>query len=215
MSIEMMKVDLRKVWPYYAPFLLLTVGLVSCQQKPLSTEDWELNCLAFAQGIVVAWRLFHDSGNTEGFIFSRPLSRLRLFVSRWCVGISLHLLTIVAALFTIGSGLRNGIQNLTQSPYQPTVKWYELSVLGSVALFSIVGYEIVMFLKLRWNIVSVRPPTWRDVIGTAFAVYVMLWWYADMVRSIPNYLTIVYLILATIVGTFASFHCFQHREIEA
>ena len=214
MSIEMIRIDLRKVWPYYAPFLILILGLATCQEKPLSTEDWGLNCLAFAQGIVVAWRLFHDSGNTEGFIFSRPLSRGRLFVTRWGVGLSLHTLTIISVFLIIGSGLRSSIQNLILSPYHPTVKWYELSVLGSVALFSILSYGIVMFLKLRWNIVSVRSPTWHDILGTAFAALLMLWWYGAMVRSIPKYMTIVYLILAITVRTLASFHCFQHREIE-
>lgn len=215
MSVEVMKIDLRIVWPYYAPFLLLTVGLVSCQEKPLSTEDWGLNCLAFAQGVVVAWRLFHDSSGIESFIFSRPLSRLRLFVSRWCVGISLHLLTIVAIFLTIASGLRNGIQNLILSPYQPTVKWYELSVLGSVALFSLLGYEIVMFFKLRWSIVGVRPPTWQDVLGTIFAVTLALFWYVAMARSIPSHLTVVYTVLVAIAATLASFHCYQHMEIDA
>ena len=215
MSIEMLKTDVRKVCPYYAPFLLLTVGYVLFQNTPLSSDDWRVNLITCLQGVVIAWCLFNDSGGTGAFIFSRPLSRKRLFLTRWLTGLSFQLLTIMAVFATIATGLRSGLQLLMLSPYQPMVKWYELSVLGPIALFSILGYQVVMFLKLRWRIVNARPSMWRDILGTALAIVLcgpILIGIFTSSEPIPYRLT--YVALVTIAGTLASLHCYQHLEIE-
>ena len=215
MSIEMLKIDVRKVCPYYAPILLLTVGYVLFQKTPLSSDDWRVNLIACLQGVVIAWCLFNDSGGTGAFIFSRPLSRKRLFLTRWLIGLSFQLLTIMAVFATIATELRSGIQLLMQSPYQPMVKWYELSVLGPIALFSILGYQVVMFLKLRARIVSLRPSMWRDILGTALAIVLCV---PILIRlftsSEPIHYRLTYVVLVTIAGTLASLHCYQHLEIE-
>ena len=216
MSIEILKIDVRKVCPYYAPFLLLTVGYVLFQKTPLSSDDWGVNLIACLQGMVIAWWLFNDSGGTAAFIFSRPLSRKRLFLTRWSFGISLQLLTIMAVFATIATRLRSDIQMLMNSPYQPMVKWFELSVIEPIALFSILGYEVVMFLKLRGSIVSVHPPTWRDILGTVLVIALLVLILAVFfTHSVPIHYRLIYATLVTIVGTLASLHCYQHLEIEA
>ena len=215
MFIEMLKIDVRKVCPYYAPFLLLVVGYVLFRKTPLASGDWRANLIACLQGTVIAWRLFNDSGGTGAFIFSRPLSRKRLFLTRWLFGISLQLLTIIAVFSLIATGLRSGIQMLMQSPYQPMVKWYELSVLGPIALFSILGYQVVMFLKLRGRIVTVRPSTWRDILGTVLAIVLCVPILGELFTSSePTHYHLTYVALVTVLGTLASLHCYQHLEIE-
>ena len=216
MSIEILKIDVRKVLPYYAPFLLLTVGYVLFRKTPLGSDDWKVNLIACLQGMVVAWALFNDAEGTEAFIFSRPLSRSRLFLIRWGFGISLQLLTIVAVFVTIAIGLRSGIQMLMNSPYQPMVKWYELSVLGLIALYSILSYQIFMFLKLRLCIVSTRPRTWRNLLGTGLVVVLCLQSLNTLdVIGFRDQVMVVYAALVTILGTLASLHCYRHLEIEA
>ena len=240
MSIEILKIDVRKVLPYYAPFLLLTAGYVLFQETPLASDDWKVNLIACLQGMVIAWTLFKDAAGTETFIFSRPLSRVRLFLIRWAFGISIQLLTVVAVFVAIASGLRSAIQILMQSPYQPMVKWYELSVLVSIALYSILGYEIVMFLKLRQRVLSVRPPTWRYNLGTVLVCvliatilvgffsnigpisYQMMSFTLVTKLALVRFFTymglihnqLIYLVLVTIVGTLASLHCYQNLEIK-
>ena len=215
MSTEILKIDVRKVLPYYAPFLLLTVGYVLFQRAPLSSEDGKVYLIACLQGIVIAWAIFNDAGGTGAFIFSRPLSRRRLFLTRWGFGISLQLLTVIAVFATIAVGLRSGVQMLMNSPYQPLVKWYELSVLGSVALYSILSYQIAMFLKLRLCIVSARPSAWRYLIGTALVVMLCLQSLNTMnVIGFQNHVMVAYAVLVTILGTLASLHCYRHLEIE-
>lgn len=240
MSIELLKMDARKVLPYYAPVLLLTDGYVLFQETPLAGADWKLNLIACLQGTVIAWVLFNDAAGVGAFVFSRPLSRMRLFLTRWAFGISLQLLTIAVVFLTVAIGLRSGTQMLMNSPYQPMVKWFELSVLGSIALYSILSYEIVMFLKLRHRVVSVGPPTWHDIIWIVLIcaiigmiltglfsnigpmAYQMMSW-ALMTKLVlerffaisgPMYNHLIYLVLVTIVGTLASLHCYQNLEIE-
>lgn len=215
MSTEILKIDVRKVLPYYAPFLLLTVGYVLFQRAPLSSEDGKVYLIACLQGIVIAWAIFNDAGGTGAFIFSRPLSRRRLFLTRWAFGISLQLLTVIAVFAMIAGGLRSGIQMLMNSPYQPLVKWYELSVLGSVALYSILSYQIAMFLKLRLCIVSARPSAWRYLIGTGLVVVLCLQSLNTMnVIGFQNHVMVAYAVLVAILGTLASLHCYRHLEIE-
>ena len=241
MSVEILKMDARRVLPNYAPVLLLTVGYVLFQETPLATADWKLNSIACLQGMVIAWVFFNDAAGTEVFVFSRPLSRVRLFLTRWVFGISFQLLTIAVVFLAVAIGLRSGIQVLMKSPYQPMVKWYELSILGSIALYSILSYEIVMFLKLRHRVVSVGPPTWRDFIwivliclligviltglflGVGPIAYQMMSW-ALMTKLVlmrfftfsgPLHNQLIYVVLVTIVGTLASLHCYQNLEIES
>ena len=220
MSIEIIKIDARKVLPYYAPVLLLVIGFVLFWKTPLATGDLILNpilnLIACLQGMVIAWTLFNDSGGTAAFIFSRPLSRKQLFLTRWCLGISFQLLTVLAVFVTISTGLRSAIQLLMNSPYQPMVKWYELSVLGSFVLYSILGYQVVTFLRLRASIVSARPPTWRDNLKTVLVIVLCLHSLPGIfVNFQPLRYQLVYSALVIILGTLGSLHCYQRTEIEA
>lgn len=215
MSAEILKIDVRKVLPYYAPFLLLTVGYVLFQRAPLSSEDGKVYLIACLQGIVIAWAIFNDAEGTGAFVFSRPLSRVRLFLTRWTFGISLQLLTVVAVFAIIASGLRSEVQMLMNSPYQPLVKWYELSVLESIAMYSILSYQIAMFLKLRLYILSARPSARRNLLGTGLVVVLFLQSLNALnLIGFQNHVIVVYAALVAILGTMASLHCYRHLEIE-
>lgn len=215
MSTEILKLDVRKVLPYYAPFLLVTVGYVLYRKTPLGSDDWIVNSIACLQGMVVAWMLFNDAAGTEVFVFSRPFTRARLFLARWMFGISLQLLTVVTVFVTIAIGLRSGVQVLMNSPYQPLVKWYELSVLESIALYSILSYQFGVFLKLRLYVISVRPRGWRNLLGTGVVVVLCLLSLNTLdVFRFRDQVLVVYAALVTILGTLASLHCYRHLEIE-
>ena len=215
MSIEILKLDVRKVLPYYAPFLLLTVGYVLFRKTPLESEDGKVFLIAGLQGMVVAWMLFNDPAGTGAFVFSRPLSRARLFLTRWACGISLQLLTVVTVFVTIAIGLRSGVQVLMNSPYHPLVKWYELSVLESIVLYSILSYQIAVFLKLRLYVISAHPRRWRNLLGTGLVVLLCLQSLNTLdVFRFRDQVLVVYAALVTILGTLASLYCYRHLEIE-
>ncbi len=96
------------------------------------------------------------------------------------------------------------------------VKWYELSVLGLIALYSILSYQIFMFLKLRLRIVSGRPRTWRNLLETGLLVVLCLQFLNILnVFGFQDHVMVVYAALVTILGTLASLHCYRHLEIEA
>ena len=157
MIVEMLKVELRKVWVYYTPFLILMVGYILLNERPLANNDSRVAAIAIVQGWVMAWRIFSDPEGTQPFIFSRSLSRRRLFITRWALGISLQLLTVVVVFLVIACGARSWLQIQMDSPYQPMVKWFELSVLWPAGLFAIFTYEVQMFLKLRTATLAKRP----------------------------------------------------------
>ena len=214
MSIEITKIDMRKVLPYYAPFLLLTAGYILLRKTPFATNDLVLNVSALLQGAVVAWTLFNDSGGTAAYIFSRPMSRKRLFLNRWCFGISVQFLTTLVVFVTVVTGLRSWIQVLMNSPYQPMVKWYELSVVWSIALFSILGYQIVMFLKLRETVEKKRPSTWRNVLGTVAVIGLCLPVLPKIFANIePIHYQFTYAALVMVLSTLGSLHCYLRQEV--
>ena len=220
MSFAIIKIDVRKVLPYYVPVLLLVIGFILLWKTPLATGNLILNLIlnliACLQGMVIAWMLFHDSGGTAAFIFSRPLSRNRLFLTRWCCGILFQFLTVLAIFVTISTGLRSAIQLLMNSPYQPMVKWYELSILASFALYSLLGYQSVMFLRLRAKIVSVRPPTWRDNLKTVSVIALCFLVIPGLIANIePMHYQLTYATLVMVLGTLGSLHCYQCIEVEA
>ena len=194
MSIAIIKIDVRKVLPYYVPVLLLVIGFVLLWKTPLTTGDLMLNLIlnlmACLQGMVIAWMLFHDSGGTAAFIFSRPLSRKRLFLTRWCCGILFQFMTILVVFAIISTGLRSWIQVLMDSPYQPMVKWYELSVLGSFALYSILGYQVVMFLRLRASIVSARPSNVARQLENCVGLRSVSTIFTGDIRKLPSAITL-------------------------
>ena len=218
MSIAIIKIDVRKVLPYYAPVLLVMSGFVLFWKTPLTTGDLILNLIlnsiACLQGMVIAWMLFNDSRGTAAFIFSRPLSRKQLFLTRWCLGISCQLLTVLGVGVTIATGLRSAVQLLMDSPYQPMVKWYELSVLGSFALYSILGYQVVMFFRLRANIVNARPSAWRDNLKTVLVIVLCVQFLPGILGNFhPLHYRLAYSALVIILGTLGSLHCYQRTEI--
>lgn len=220
MSIEVMKIDVRKVLPYYVLVLLVISGFVLFWKTPLTTGDLLLNpilnSIACLQGMLIAWMLFHDSGGTAAYIFSRPLSRNRLFLTRWCCGILFQFLTVLAIFVTISTGVRSAIQLLMNSPYQPMVKWYELSILASFALYSLLGYQSVMFLRLRAKIVGVRPPTWRDNLKTVSVIALCFLVIPGLFANIePVNYQLTYAALVMVLGTLGSLHCYQCIEVEA
>ena len=218
MSIAIIKIDVRKVLPCYAPVLLVMSGFVLFWKTPLTTGDLILNLIlnsiACLQGMVIAWMLFNDSRGTAAFIFSRPLSRKQLFLTRWCLGISCQLLTVLVVGVTIATGLRSAVQLLMDSPYQPMVKWYELSVLGSFALYSILGYQVVMFFRLRANIVNARPSAWRDNLKTVLVIVLCVQFLPGILGNFhPLHYRLAYSALVIILGTLGSLHCYQRTEI--
>ena len=157
MITEMLKLELRKIGPYYGVCLGLMAGFILFYNRPLAISNFVITAIAVIQGGVLAWWIFDEPGDTGSFIFSRPLSRRRLFMMRWTLGISLQLLTGALVFLLIASGLRSGVQIGMGSPYYPMVKWFELEILWSVCLFSLLGYGVQMFLKLRSRVLATQP----------------------------------------------------------
>jgi len=230
MIMEMLKAELRKVWPYYAPFLVVMVGYILLRGQPLSKTDSIAALISIGQGGVLAWRIFSDPGATRSYIFSRPLSRRRIFFTRWALGLTLQALTIVVLFAVIASGARSWLQVKIGSVYHPMAWWFELQVLWPVGLFSLLAYEVQMFLKLRAEILTTRPKRWPNILANgvviALTALVLLpqfldprydQWYQtwEGADRVVNLVLMVYIAIITILATAASLHCYCHLEVEA
>ena len=228
MMIEMLKAELRKVWAYYVPFIIVLVGYVLLRGRPLENTDSIVAMMGVGQGWILGWRIFSDPNNTRPFLFSRPLSRRRLFLTRWTLGISLQALTIVVLFLVIASGLRSLLQVKMASPYHPMVWLFELQILWPVGLFSLLAYEVQIFLKLRAEILATRPNGWLNTlsqrIAIALTVLLLLLFFVPFAmqpvleapligRAITLFL-LAYVVAITILATVASAHCYRHLEVE-
>lgn len=229
MITELLKVELRKVWAYYAPSLVVMVGYILLRNRPLASIDSVVALIAISQGWILAWRIFNDPGATRSFIFSRPLSRRSIFFTRWVLGLSFQALTIVVLFAVIALGLRSWIQIKIGSPYHPIVQWFELEILWTAGVFSLLAYEIQMFLKLRAEVLKFRPDTWLDTFAKWFPIaltvlFLLLPLFALTMEPTASEITtnrtatlgiLAFVFIITILTTSASVHCYRHLEVEA
>ena len=226
--MAMLKVELRKVWVYYVPFLVVIVFRALFQGKPLTKNEPVLAIMAICQGLFLALLLFRDPGVTRPFLFSRPLSRQRLFFIRWTLGLTLQVLTLIVLFAVIAFGARSWLHVKAYSPYHPMVQWFELQVLWPVGLCSLLAYEIGMFLKLRAEILATRSNRWQDTLvqWLASALTVLLLFlpvFSSAIAPISEVLSnrmvifglLAYVATITILATAASVHCYSHLEVDA
>jgi hypothetical protein len=222
----LMKLDLRKVLVGYVPFVAVLLAYLLLRRKPLESMDTIAIAAGLIQGCYLGWRIFSDPGATQSFIFSRPFSRSRIFLQRWCLGIALQMVTLLLVFVLVASGVRAYVHQ--DSPYYPMVQWYELSVLWPIGLVSLIAYEIQMFLMLRgWILRRTRPAQWGATAGYAslslLALLLVLGPHFTGIQAgagpgMPESIRVgigAYTIILTGLATLACAKCYLHMEIEA
>lgn len=172
------KIEARKTVPWYVVILLVLTGYTLFRFKPLGAGDLAPIALGSLQGVVLALRIFRESSGTAAFVFSRPVSRRRLFLYRWGLGLGLQALSLVVVGGLIVLGVRQTIQTRAfDSPWYPMVRWYELSVLLAMGLPSLFFYQVTCFVMLRNRLLASmrarRTARWKR-IGKAAALWGLL-----------------------------------------
>jgi hypothetical protein len=228
----------RKTGPWFFGGLLLTVAYVLVRQTPFGAVDPVPGLLGALLGGVLAFRLFRDPGGTETFVFSLPLSRSRLFRSRWLLGLVLQAVTLACVAALLALGVREAAQvRLFDSLWYPMVRWYELSVLWSVGLCSLASYQIVAFLLLRKRLVETdqtkRRGRLRQLAGTAgflvaaftglFGAWIVLLMTVrtgpgePSLSALPTGPTTIlsYVFVLTVLTTLAGLYCCRRLEVAA
>lgn len=234
MITALLKVELRKVWAVYTPLLILVLVYMVLAPGPLKRRDTYIALLAVGQGCLLAWLIFRDPGSTAEFLFSRPLLRKRLFLTRWGLGMGLQLLTILAVTFVLSAGLRSGFQERIGSPYYPMVRWLELDVLWSLALLSLVAYQLQVFLQIRESVVSNQISPWLSRVMQLLAIAMVTVAIHAMLNQLPfmqqpisvdnssggwtqfsRATLLVYVVGAVVLGTLACMRYYGDMEVDA
>jgi hypothetical protein len=220
MITEIFKVELRKVGAYYIVCLVLITACVLFYSPSLASNNLFAAVFAIAQGGVLAWGIFSDTEGTGTFIFSKPISRYKLFIIRWAVGIALQVLTLVVAVVVIASGLRSGIQIVMGSLYHPMIRWYELEILFPLGVFSLLSYESLMFLRLRGRVLAEnRARMWIAIfflwLVIPLSLLLLLLIHPQPIFSRASLGLFGYLAVLTVLATAASAQCYRTLEVEA
>ena len=226
----------RRTTLWYLVVLLIIAGTVLLNGAPLGGEDFGLALLGAVQGWVLAFRLFTDPPGVDAFVFSRPLSRRRLFWYRWLIGLGYQALTLVVLVVLLAAGLRQGVQaSVFQSRWYPMVRWYELSVLWPVGMGSLFSFQVSCFVMLRNRLLGASEPSRASRLGRAvavgflaaaslFGVVVLLAVAVEVVASrggsgalvgLEASVFLPYLAVLTIITTLGSLHCYGRLEVEA
>lgn len=227
MNKAILQIELRKVLPWYAPLLLVTLGYVLFNPTPLVKENFMAAFLSFIQGYLVVWVIFRDKLSVESFLFSRGITRGKLFWHRWGLAVGLNLLTILIAATVISAGLRCLIFH--NGPWHPMVKWYELNILWPLGLGSTLGVSLLLFLQMRTRFqytnrkVSAKQKTLSYLTSTAgkLAVVIVMmpaFLHQGDLPSVPvTFLLLAYLYAAGLflLATGTARSCFLKMEIHA
>jgi hypothetical protein len=236
MWTAVLKMDYRKAFVFYAPCLATACCYALFLPRPLYSDDATMALIGAAQGVLLAFGIFRDPTNTQPFLFSRPLSRGKLFLSRWGLGIGFQIVTLAIVLALLALGCRGWFQRTYA--WSAMVKWYELSVLWPLGLASLVCYQVAMAgylirkVLVQERAVTSRVPTRPQrkggpvllilVLGLASGAAILLVSLATIRCGIGHLLpawaaraAIAYIVIIAVLTTASALHCFHRLEIEA
>jgi hypothetical protein len=143
--------DARRALPVWGAALALLSFLTLLPEGPLTGGDthWQFAWPGGLAGILIAWRLFADTGHTQAYVFSRGLSRSQLFWNRWLLGMTLLALQAGTVWLVLVSGIRSGWRQLldgADAPVYPLVAPYETVVIPSLGIASMLAFAVATLL---------------------------------------------------------------------
>ena len=225
MNRRLMYEESLKVWWWYVPFLLLLILYCLARIQPLYYNDFYISMLCAVQGALLGYRIFNDPLGTQSFMWSRPITRIRLFCTRWIMGVVFQVFTTLVVLTILAGGLRSWVQGTQEGFYHPMVRWYELNTLWAVILPAWYCFHLTLFFKTYSEFVWNKPRT-----------EIRLLQYGVMIPSIAVIMTyclyhpqqhfqfmhsfgltgmVVQVLMATMVMGCASLFCYQKMEVES
>ena len=174
------------------------------------------------QGIVLAAALFSDPPGVAAFVFSLPISRSRLFVYRWLIGLAAQAVSVALFALLVIFGLREDLQSvMDQGMWYPMIRWSELSFAWHLGLYSLATYQISMFVILKprqfgRSDATVKRMIWVAVFWLPVVIYgSFISQVAGSEWDVANPVLAGSLFVVTFLTTVAARHCFCRAEIAA
>lgn len=220
------------------PVIVILLGYCLFQPTPLGSFDSAVLLLSVALGFGLGKFVFSDKQGVRSFLFSRAYSPKRFFLVRWLFGLSLIFATALLIAAVIVLGIRQSLQTgLFRNGWFPMVRFYELNVLWTFVLASLLSYHSTLFWVVRNGFLNKQkysgPRLWLRRLSTFLVAVILLCVAgaaifaigADMLMRL-NYVTyhvvpflaVVFVpsaILQTILTPWYGVYCYRNQEIES
>lgn len=222
---------------FTVPVIVILLGYCLFQTIPLRHFDSAVLIFSVALGFGLGKFVFSDKPVVRSFLFSRAYSPKRFFLVRWLFGLSLIFATALLIAAIIVLGVRQSLQTgLFRNGWFPMVRFYELHVLWTFVLASLLSYHTTLFWVVRNRYLGGQKHgktyTWLRRIGsfllivTALALvcgglYMLA---ADFVIRVAfplgviRYLQAIFIpaaVLQLILMPWFGVYCYRNQEIES
>lgn len=240
MNWTLWKFDLIRLVGLWLPAALIVFLFVLTEKAPIDGSTWSITGSAALLGSVSGWLLFADPPSTQVYLFTRGLSRERIFWNRWCLGMAGIVLVTGAAGVLIGGGLRaewHRRWDFADAIFFPLIQRFEWRCLPMLFASATLAFCLSAFATVRrclaqnrrGSIVGFAVRRAVDAVGLAFAGFIMLGAIAqlgftsnDDVR-VASYqacwqasnLPLVFLLIAPVVATWGAAYGYRRMELSA
>lgn len=238
MNLTLLKFDIFRVFVWWLPCVCSVWLLVLFEPVPLGRWDVWVILSAAVLGAISAWRLFTDPHGTRTYIFTRGLSRGRLFWNRWGLGISGLLFVALGAVVLTASDARGAMSRWQQSPnalYYPMIRPFEIAIVPTLLGVAVLAYCATAFLVIRGGLEIPRSPSvWRGIwrsVGASFAVALIILAFVVATEVVvdddgtpilfrispvlfrPGMMRTLYLTLCPALATWGAAHAYRNLEV--
>ncbi|MCY2962302.1 MAG: hypothetical protein NT069_01390 [Planctomycetota bacterium] len=240
MRFALLKYDLCRVLGWWIPAALVVWLIVLFDTAPLPvTESWLL-VVAQLLGLATAWPLFSESSSTLCYVFTRGMTRSRIFWSRWLLGMAfLGFMTATAwALIALGPRAHmHRVFEFDDAVFFPMVRDFESSCVVEILKLSAVVYCLTAFVLTLRKLLSPRRTsslwgglrTARDMAILTLA-FLVIWTISQSLESSPFVARVApayalfekafwywnpFFWLAAALCTWSAAHIYRHLEIPA
>ena len=240
MNLTLWKFDALRLMPLWMLCAAAVLLAVVTETAPLGAWAGWVPWAGAVLGIASGWRLFADAPATRAYLFTRGLSRSRIFWNRWLLGlVGLALATGLAAA-AIGLGARDLCHRALgyeDAIYYPMIRMFEFRCLPALFGTEVFAYCLTIFAVVwRARVTSKRSSSLggalrrtRDFAALglgALAMWVAVQYVVEV--AIPETgaplverlwgspaCQFMYLVLWPLVATWAAAHAWRHQEIPA
>jgi len=206
---------LRKVWMFFLPVMLMLCGYVLFHGHPFGSGDTTAKYLGLLLGVTLAVGLFANPEKVDSFIYTRAVSRKRLFILEWGTGYVFLIFTYVLIALLILLHIRSALHS--RSIFYPYVEMYDLHVLYPVCFASLLAYHVTGFMILATNYyygkgnIAIKILWGTLVLSFSWLGFsFLLFGRGDMSVSTAG----LYTCLCLFLTVYTSYRCYESTEIE-
>jgi hypothetical protein len=185
MNWTLWKFDLIRLVGLWLPATVIVLLFVLAANAPLDTTTMPIIGSAALLGIVSGWLLFADPPSIQVYLFTRGLSRQRIFWNRWCLGMAGIVLVTALAAVLIGGGTRaewHRRWEFADAMFFPLIQRFEWRCLLTLFSSATLAFCLSAFATVRGCLTQDRRGliigfTVRravDAVGLVLAAWVML-----------------------------------------